>query len=89
VSRCGQLREQHSLARSRAERVLWGLGAPGAAIVSGDVLEAGMKRFAGWSIPNSLPARVRDHDKLNLDRVFANPREWLVRLPLALIGESG
>ena len=57
--------------------VLSELGAPGAVVVSGDALEAGvaMKRFAGWSIPNGLPARVRDHDKLNLDRVFANPRD--------------
>jgi hypothetical protein len=39
-------------------------------------LEAGaaIEALASSSIPNSLPARVRDHDKLNLDRVFANPR---------------
>jgi hypothetical protein len=36
---------------------------------------AAIETFAGWSIPNSLAARVRDHDKLNLDRAFTNPRD--------------
>jgi hypothetical protein len=30
--------------------------------------------ICGLSIPKSLPASVCDHDKLNLDRVLANPR---------------
>jgi hypothetical protein len=30
--------------------------------------------FAGWSISNTLPARVRDHDKLDPDRGLTNPQ---------------
>jgi hypothetical protein len=30
--------------------------------------------ICGLSILKSLPARLRDHDKLDLDRVLANPR---------------